>query len=153
MVFKSTKKENKKKEQAPIISPRVTPTTSHVVPQPSEPASRSYIGKTMNIEADITSDEDIIIEGTVKGNIVISKTLTIGKNGNVEADIEAAVVRIIGQAKGNVIASKKVEILSEGRFTGNIDAQRLVVADGALLNGHINQQVKMEERPETAQED
>jgi cytoskeletal protein CcmA (bactofilin family) len=46
-----------------------------------------------------------------------------------------------------------VEILSEGRFTGNIDAQRLVVADGALLNGHINQQVKMEERPETAQED
>lgn len=151
MVFKSTKKEDKKREQSPIISPRVTPNVN-VADQTPEPGSRSYIGKTMNIEADITSDEDIIIEGTVKGNIVISKTLTIGKNGNVEADIKAAVVRIIGQAKGNVIASKKVEILSEGRFTGTIDAQRLVVAEGALLNGHINQQVKMENEPEAPQQ-
>jgi cytoskeletal protein CcmA (bactofilin family) len=93
----------------------------------------------MVIEADITSDEDIIIEGKVKGNISVSKTLTIGKSGKVKADIKAAVVRIIGEAKGNIIASEKVELLSLGRYTGNIQSQKLVVEEGAILNGNINQ--------------
>ncbi len=96
----------------------------------------------MVIEADITSDEDIIIEGNVKGNISVSKTLTIGKNGKVKADITAAVVRILGEAKGNIIASDKVELLSLGRYTGNIQSQKLVVEDGAILNGNINQEKK-----------
>ena len=96
----------------------------------------------MEIEGDITSDEDINIQGKVKGKISVSKTLTIGKSGKVKADIKASIVRIIGEAKGNIIASDKVEILSLGRFTGNIQSQKLVVADGAILNGNINQDTK-----------
>ncbi len=130
MVFKSSKKEDKKSEDTYIVSTEKTV---------EEETSRSFIGKTMNIEADITSDEDVTVEGKVTGNISISKTLTIGKNGSVKADINASVVRIIGEARGNITASKKVEILSQGRFTGNIQSQKLVIADGAILNGTINQ--------------
>ena len=137
MVFKAGKRDrDDRRSEEPYVVPTTAPST------PGAAALPSFIGETMVIEADITSDEDIIIEGKVNGNISVSKTLTIGKNGKVKADITAAVVRIIGEAKGNIIASDKVELLSPGRYTGNIQSQKLVVEEGAILNGNINQEKK-----------
>jgi len=121
MVFKAGKRDrdDRRGEELFVVS---TSTPS----SPGSAALSSFIG----------------IEGKVKGNISVSKTLTIGKSGKVKADIKAAVVRIIGEAKGNIIASDKVEILSLGRYTGNIHSQKLVVAEGAILNGSINQEKK-----------
>ena len=137
MVFKAGKRDrDDRRREEPYVVPTTAPST------PGAAALPSFIGETMVIEADITSDEDIIIEGNVKGNISVSKTLTIGKNGKVKADITAAVVRILGEAKGNIIASDKVELLSLGRYTGNIQSQKLVVEEGAILNGNINQEKK-----------
>ena len=137
MVFKTSKRDrDDRRREEPFIVPTTAPSSSQAA------ALSSFIGETMVIEADITSDEDIIIEGKVKGNISVNKTLTIGKSGKVKADIKAAVVRIIGEAKGNIIASDKVELLSLGRYTGNIQSQKLVVEEGAILNGNINQEKK-----------
>ena len=136
MVFKTSKRDrDDKRREEPFVVPATAPSS------PAAAAS-SFIGETMVIEADITSDEDIIIEGKVKGNINVSKTLTIGKSGKVKADIKAAVVRILGEAKGNIIASDKVELLSLGRYSGSIQSQKLVVQEGAILNGDINQEKK-----------
>ncbi|UCH94194.1 MAG: polymer-forming cytoskeletal protein [Candidatus Aminicenantes bacterium] len=134
MVFKAGKKDRDDRiKQEPFVTPGAGPSGSVSL-------SASFIGETMNVEGDLTSDEDITIEGKVQGNISVSKTLTIGKSGRVKADITAAVVRVIGEAKGNIIASDKVEILAQGRYTGNIQSQKLVVAEGAILNGYINQE-------------
>lgn len=102
----------------------------------------------MKIEGDLYSDEDLTVEGHVKGTIKVSKTLTIGRDGNVSADIEAKVVRIIGTAKGTINATDKVLIMSEGRYSGNIRSEKLVVAEGAILIGDINKEEELE-RPET----
>lgn len=134
MVFKSKKEERRRPEAYNTPVSRSTAAAEPISTGPS-----SFIGKTMDIKADIVSDEDVTIEGKVTGNIDVSKTITIGENGIVKADIKAAIVRIIGEAKGNIIASEKVEILSRGRYTGNIDSQKLLVSEGAILNGNINQ--------------
>jgi cytoskeletal protein CcmA (bactofilin family) len=139
MVFRSTKKDDKKRDDTYVISTAVEVEEDVYVPT-------SYIGESMKIKADITSDENVTVEGKVTGNINISKTLTIGKKGSVKADIKAAVVRIIGEAKGNIIASEKVEILAQGRYTGNIQSQKLVVEEGAILNGNINQKKAKEKK-------
>ncbi|MCP5053958.1 MAG: polymer-forming cytoskeletal protein [bacterium] len=136
----SSKKQEKKTEEPQYTPPARSVTTRRdPTPRPAAVSGPgSFIGKSLDIKADITSDEDITIEGRVNGNISVSRTLTIGRSGNVTADIKAAVVRIIGTAKGNIIASDKVEILSQGRYTGNIESKKLVVAEGAVLNGFIN---------------
>jgi cytoskeletal protein CcmA (bactofilin family) len=137
MVFKAKKDDKKRNE--PITYPTYP---SYTTKAAEEASPLSFIGETMEIEGDITSDEDITVQGKVKGNIIVSTTLTIGKSGKVQADIKASIVRIIGEAWGNIIASDKVEILSQGRYTGNIQSQKLVVSDGAILNGNINQDAK-----------
>ena len=138
MVFKAKRDDKKWPETFPSQSYPSTPRDKDR--DREEVVSLSFIGETMEVEGDMTSDEDVKIEGKVKGNITISKTLTIGKSGKVTADIKASVVRIIGEAKGNIIASDKVEILAQGRYSGNIQSKKLVVAEGALLNGNINQE-------------
>jgi cytoskeletal protein CcmA (bactofilin family) len=135
MVFGASKKSDKKGRDYPAYQPPKKETV--VVEQPS---TASFIGKTMNIEGGLVSDEDLTIEGRVKGTIEVSKTLTIGRYGDVTADINARVVKIIGKARGNIVASDKVEILSEGRYNGNIMSEKLVVAEGAVLIGNINQE-------------
>jgi len=126
-----TKKDDKKKVEAPVNPPHIE--------KAIEKPSNSFIGQSMVIEADITSDDDVTVEGKVTGNISVGKTLTIGKNGSIKADIKAGIVRIFGEAKGNIHAADKVEIMSLGRYSGNIHSQKLVVAEGAILNGEINQ--------------
>lgn len=146
MVFGSSKKSEKKSKDYPVYLP---PKREEVVVE--LPSSTSFIGKTMKIEGELVSDEDLTIEGQVKGTIEVTKTLTIGKYGDVSADINARVVKIIGNARGNIVASHKVEILSNGRYNGNIISEKLVVAEGAVLIGNINQEEETEQFPQEAQ--
>lgn len=101
-------------------------------------SSGSFFGKTMRIEGEITSDEDITIEGKVNGQLEVSKTLTIGRDGYVNGEISANVVRISGEAEGHIKASEKLEISSEGKYNGNIQSDKIVVAEGAVIKGTIN---------------
>jgi cytoskeletal protein CcmA (bactofilin family) len=103
-----------------------------------ESSSQSFFGKTMRIEGEITSDEDLTIEGKVKGQLQVSKTLTIGKEGYVDGKISANVVHINGEATGHLSASEKLVISSEGKYTGNINSDTIKVAEGAQIKGTIN---------------
>ncbi len=98
---------------------------------------KTIIGKTIKIDGEVKSDEDVIIEGQVKGKVEVGKTLTIGKHGYVNAEITARIVRILGKVEGNVKAIYKVEIVPEGKLYGNIKAPKIVIAEGALFKGSV----------------
>jgi len=121
--------------------------------QPS--ISRSFFGKTMRIEGVISSEEDLTIEGTVTGELKVSKTLTIGNNGHINGKISAAVVRISGGAEGELIANQKLEIASSGKYNGHITADTIMVAEGAILKGTINceDEIEPEEKEDVAPQD
>ncbi|MCK5058277.1 MAG: polymer-forming cytoskeletal protein [Candidatus Aminicenantes bacterium] len=138
MAFKAVKKEDKGEKYS----------TGYSDSAPGQVESGSFIGETMKIKGDFISDEDVIIEGNVTGNIKISKTLTIGKKGEVTADIDANKVRIIGFAKGSINASNKVEILPQGRYYGNLKSKVLVVEEGAILIGEVNKEKEGEKKKE-----
>jgi len=108
-----------------------------------ESSSPSFFGKTMRIEGEITSDEDLTIEGKVMGQLQVSKTLTIGKDGYVDGEISAKVVHISGEAEGHLSASEKLVITSEGKYTGNINSDTIKVAEGAQIRGTINTEEKI----------
>ncbi|MCP5050371.1 MAG: polymer-forming cytoskeletal protein [bacterium] len=105
---------------------------------PSSSPSSSFFGKTMTIEGEVSSDEDLTIEGKVNGKLEVSKTLTIGNEGYVNGEISASIVRISGEAEGHLVASNKLEISSQGKYNGNIKSETIVIAEGAKLRGTIN---------------
>jgi len=96
------------------------------------------IGKAISIRGDLTGNEDMVIEGRVEGKVELpNNQLTVGANGNVKAEIHAKGVVIVGHVIGNVTGLERVEIQATGRVEGDVTAPKLVVAEGAQINGAI----------------
>ena len=99
------------------------------------------IGKSISIHGDVTGDEDLIIEGEVKGKVELpNHQLTLGAHGQVHAEVSAKSVIVIGKVTGNVTGTERVEIQATGVVEGDVHAPRLVVAEGAVLNGAVHMQ-------------
>lgn len=96
------------------------------------------IGKSISIKGDLSGNEDLQIEGTVEGRIDLpSNQLTIGGDGQVKADVHAKAVIVVGHVTGNVSATERIEVQASGVVDGDVRAPRLVVQEGAVLNGAV----------------
>src|SRR5690606_29130148 len=115
---------------------------SPAAPQPSSAVrtrSVSVIGPTLVFKGELSADEDLVIQGTIEGTIAHhKKNLTVGKEGRVKADINAASVTIQGQVEGDIHGDEFVELAESAVVTGNIYSPRIRMADGARFNGSIN---------------
>jgi cytoskeletal protein CcmA (bactofilin family) len=96
------------------------------------------IGKSISIQGDVVGDEDTVIEGRVEGSVALKNHhLTIGPNGDVAGEVSAKQVTIVGRVTGNVSATERVEISDSGRLSGDVVAPRLLLHEGAQLNGNV----------------
>jgi cytoskeletal protein CcmA (bactofilin family) len=108
---------------------------------PSKLAEKTIIGEEISIKGTINGRGNLIIQGAIQGNINLDQHhLTIGPNGNVEAEVTAENVTISGRLKGNINAKGKVEITKTADFNGEIKAKRISVEDGAFLKAVIELQ-------------
>jgi cytoskeletal protein CcmA (bactofilin family) len=110
------------------------------------PAPRSgahtVIGSSIVIDGEISGDEDLVIQGTIKGKISLKESLFVESSGVIEADIDTANVEISGQVTGNIAASDKVELKTDCKVVGDIRAPRILIADGAMFKGNVDMDVK-----------
>lgn len=96
------------------------------------------IGKSITIKGDLSGNEDLQVDGNVEGRVDLpSNQLTIGADGKVKADVHAKAVIVIGHVTGNVSATERIEVQASGIVDGDVRAPRLVVEEGAVLNGAV----------------
>jgi cytoskeletal protein CcmA (bactofilin family) len=97
------------------------------------------IGRSVDITGDLTSDEDLRIDGKVRGRITVREgTLLIGPEAQLQADIRGQRVHIEGTVRGTITASERIELAASGTVLGDLSANRVIVADGASFNGRID---------------
>jgi cytoskeletal protein CcmA (bactofilin family) len=94
------------------------------------------IGAKTTIKGEITGDEDVLVEGTVEGQVRITRDLRVGQGGLVKASLEAQSIVVSGEVVGDLTAASRVEIQASGRVTGNIRAPKIVIAEGAMFKGN-----------------
>jgi cytoskeletal protein CcmA (bactofilin family) len=94
----------------------------------------------MQIQGELTGREDLTIDGSVEGRIVLhGHRLTIAKNGKIKAEVtDAASVVVHGQLVGNITATDSVEVAATGMMEGDIRAPRVALAEGARFRGRID---------------
>lgn len=78
------------------------------------------------------------IDGKLKGKVVSEHTLIVGESGQVEAEIECAVVSIKGAVSGKVQARQRIELLSGARVQATLISPRLVIEEGAFFQGECD---------------
>jgi cytoskeletal protein CcmA (bactofilin family) len=117
-------------------APARTPTPSA---QPSATSDQATIGKSLIVKGEVTGSESLYIDGKVEGAINLpGNRVTVGRNGQVAANITAREIVVLGKVRGNMTASDRVDIRSEGSLTGDVTAQRISIEDGAFFKGGID---------------
>ncbi len=106
-------------------------------------ADAGRIGKAFRIKGELHGEEDLVIEGTVEGEITLQKHLTIESSGVINANMKAAEVTIRGEVKGNTTADSRIAITTGAKVIGDVKAPRMVIEDGAKLKGAIEMDVKL----------
>ncbi|MHC4946135.1 MAG: bactofilin family protein, partial [Planctomycetota bacterium] len=71
------------------------------------------------------------------GTIKAKGQVEVANKAVCQADIEAGVVAIDGGMQGNVTASDKLQLNATADLKGDVVAAKLVVSDGARLDGHF----------------
>ena len=126
-----------------------TPTTPTLTSEPTPVAAprnavlnnqeQATIGKSLVIKGEVTGSESLYIDGRVEGTINLpGNRVTVGRNGQVQANINAREVVVLGKVKGNLTASDRVDIRNEGSLTGDVICQRISIEDGAYFKGGID---------------
>jgi cytoskeletal protein CcmA (bactofilin family) len=101
----------------------------------------TVIGSSIIVDGEITGDEALIIQGTVKGKIAVKESLFVDTSALVEGDVETQTVEVAGQITGNITASDKVQLQKASRVLGDIRAARILIEDGASFKGNVDMDV------------
>lgn len=77
------------------------------------------------------------INGRFDGTLETKGVLAIGEKAQVKATIQGEMIMIGGIVNGNITATQRVELLATARVTGKISSPRVVMHDGAVLQGAL----------------
>jgi cytoskeletal protein CcmA (bactofilin family) len=109
------------------------------------------IGKSVVICGEVRGSEDLIVDGRIEGTVTLTESrLTIGPTANVQADLFAKDVLILGAVQGNVVASGRVELRAGCTVEGDIRALRLAIEDNAGFSGKVDLTQGAVKAPEAA---
>src|ERR1700722_15741081 len=88
----------------PKYSPNAAPTNSYTPVKPAtSPMDQANIGGSLVIKGEVAGAGALFIDGRVEGSINFpDNRVTIGRNGNVAANINAKEVVMMGKEEGKV---------------------------------------------------
>lgn len=121
-------------------SPPAEETPSAASPPPSSGAGRArrtHIAAGLRVEGKLSGADQVEIDGTVAGEVVVDGAVVIGEEGRVEGRLEARQVTVHGRLQGNLYAAERAEVSASGRVEGDIEAPRVIIAEGAYFKGNV----------------
>ena len=100
--------------------------------------ANTLIGSSIVIDGEITGDEDLVVQGTVKGRVALSQNVHVEENGVLEANVETATITVFGTVTGDIQAGERAELKTNCRVVGDIRAPRVLIDDGASFKGNVD---------------
>jgi cytoskeletal protein CcmA (bactofilin family) len=97
-------------------------------PEPVEVTSSSGV---LRVDGDLAVDANLVCDVEVTGRVVV------GQLGRIDGGVRASAVDVAGRIIGDVTCNGRVEVGPTGRVTGEVIAGRLVVHEGAAIEGRV----------------
>ena len=122
----------------PISSPGSSP-ADRVVPNPADgSAEQPLIGKALVFKGDVSGTQDLTVNGQIEGTVSVpGHTVTVGRDGRVQGDILARVIRIEGRVEGNLQGEEVVFLGPSSMVHGDLITGRVSMEEGCEFKGRF----------------
>jgi len=95
-----------------------------------------FVGHGTTLTGETEFHAMLRVDGRLIGTVTSEGgTLIIGTNGQVDANVMVAAAMVNGTVNGDVIATEKLQLGRTARVLGNISSPRLIIEEGAILEG------------------
>jgi cytoskeletal protein CcmA (bactofilin family) len=102
---------------------------------PDEDTVETIVGPSVEVEGDFNSKGNMVVQGTVAGNVRTEKNLRVERGARILANVFAQNAKISGEIRGNIKASDTLELTPTAVVVGDVESATLVIAAGAILHG------------------
>ncbi len=95
----------------------------------------SRISARTVIKGEISSENDIRVDGKVNGKIFSKGKIVVGPQAVIEGGLACTNVDFLGTMKGDIYVKDLLTVKSNATIEGNINVNKLQVEMGAQING------------------
>jgi cytoskeletal protein CcmA (bactofilin family) len=106
-----------------------------------------FLDRGVKLEGTLELGGTFRVDGEIKGTVRCKETLIVGENGQVEGEVEGAIVTVSGKVNGTVKGNQRVEILPSGSVEGEVHTSCLVIEAGGMLDGRCQMKTLAKEAP------
>lgn len=98
----------------------------------------TILGKGSVFEGKLNVEHTLRIDGKFTGDINTTDTLIVGKEGNINGNVEAKMLIVGGKLSGTAKIKEKIVLETKSEFHGDMKTTRLVIDEGAIFDGRCS---------------
>jgi cytoskeletal protein CcmA (bactofilin family) len=106
-----------------------------------------FLDAASSLEGELRFENTFRVDGRLKGKVISSGDLIVGRDGVVEAEIHVGRLYVSGTVRGSALAAQRIEIASGARVEADVETPTLIVEEGAHFQGRC----AMDKRPARAE--
>ncbi len=101
---------------------------------PTNPNALNSLVKGTYVEGNVKAENDIRVDGTIKGNLQCKAKVIIGSSGFIDGEVRCANAVIEGRFHGTLIVSELLSVKESAEVIGDIRTNKLTVQSGAVFS-------------------
>ena len=101
----------------------------------NSPPRQSKFDATSRLDGKLISLETIIIEGRIKGEILVNGSLEITQNAEINGNIKADKLSLDGKVEGNIDIADSLSVGRTAIIRGDIQVGTVDIVSGAIISG------------------
>jgi cytoskeletal protein CcmA (bactofilin family) len=98
----------------------------------------AVIGRATRVRGRVSGDGDLVLDGSIEGDISLTGDLTVGEGARAASNVEAQAVTIRGDLEGDIRARGVVRIEGGARVHGDIQGESVALEEGAEFVGRLD---------------
>jgi cytoskeletal protein CcmA (bactofilin family) len=98
----------------------------------------SILPQGVRLVGNVAGDEDLVIFGTVEGEVDVGGTVIVEESGVVRGNVHGRTVSVRGIVIGDASAKESVRVEAGGSMVGDVHAPRVNIVKGAKFRGHVH---------------
>jgi len=125
--------------EAQTASQRVVTDSENMARDIKDGRLSGFVGHGTSLTGDTNFQMMLRVDGHLQGTITSdSGTLLVGTTGQVDANVAVASANVNGTVNGDILATEKLHLGRTARVVGNIQTPRIVIEEGAVIEGGIS---------------